>query len=123
MTAETDPKSQDAVPVEMYTETLARLYFRQGYVDEALRIYRHLAEQRPNDPHLQEQIGAIMQRLSATAEPSNVSSADRGAARSPDRMAQVEMARTRHVMRQLERWLHYLQRQRGEGRWRCKAMT
>lgn len=65
---ERDTGSEDMVPVGMYTETLARLYMRQGYVDKALRIYRHLAAQKPGDLDLQDQITAIEHQLTIAAD-------------------------------------------------------
>ena len=63
-----DTASEDMVPVGMYTETLARLYMRQGHVDKALRIYRHLAAQQPSDLDLQDQIHALEHQLTTAAE-------------------------------------------------------
>ena len=50
MAVEPDPDGQESAPLGVYTETLARLYWRQGYLDEALRIYRHLADEHPDEP-------------------------------------------------------------------------
>ena len=38
------------------TETMAELYEQQGHRDEALRVYRALLEQRPNDAHIRSRI-------------------------------------------------------------------
>ena len=38
------------------TETMAELYEQQGHRDEALRVYRALLEQRPNDTHIRTRI-------------------------------------------------------------------
>ncbi len=66
--ADRETASEDMVPVSMYTETLARLYMRQGHVDKALRIYRHLAAQEPGDLDLQDQINAIEHQLTIAAD-------------------------------------------------------
>ncbi len=66
--ADRDTASEDMVPVRMYTETLARLYMRQGHVDKALRIYRHLAAQQPSDTTLQDQIHALEHQLTMATE-------------------------------------------------------
>ncbi len=66
--ADRDSASEDMVPVGMYTETLARLYMRQGHVDKALRIYRHLAAQQPSDPDLQDQIHALEHQLTIATD-------------------------------------------------------
>lgn len=57
------------VPVGMYTETLARLYMRQGHVDKALRIYRYLAAQQPSDTDLQDQIHTLEHQLTLRRRP------------------------------------------------------
>lgn len=105
--ADVNPEAHDAIPVGMYTETLARLYFRQGYVDEALRIYRHLAAERPHDQHLQEQLRVLTQQLASTPEPPRRPEAG-GTAR-PEASRRVHPMQP--VIAELERWLGYLQRQ------------
>ncbi len=66
--ADRDTASEDMVPTGMYTETLARLYMRQGHVDKALRIYRYLAAQQPGDLDLQDQIHAIEHQMIIAAD-------------------------------------------------------
>ena len=41
------------------TETMAELYLRQGHKEEALRVYRALAAQRPGDHRLQSKIDSL----------------------------------------------------------------
>jgi hypothetical protein len=41
------------------TETMAELYCRQGFFEEALGIYRQLAAQRPEDAELQERVARL----------------------------------------------------------------
>jgi hypothetical protein len=108
MAVETDPDGQEAAPLGVYTETLARLYWRQGYLDEALRIYRHLADEHPDDPHFQDQIRALNQQR----VPPEVSPAEPTAALLSPRMTATEARQAQHVIVQLERWLNRLQRQR-----------
>jgi hypothetical protein len=105
-----DQDAPDAIPVGMYTETLARLYFRQGYAGEALRIYRHLAAERPDDPHLQEQIRVLTEQVASLSEPSmhRPVAADTGTtahAAWPGGASRLEP-----VITELERWLFHLQR-------------
>jgi hypothetical protein len=107
--AETDPDGQESAPLGVYTETLARLYWRQGYLEEALRIYRHLADEHPADPHLQDQIRALNQQREI---PPEVSPAEPPAALPSGRLTASEARQTEHVIVQLERWLNCLQRQR-----------
>jgi hypothetical protein len=58
------PPAQPAAP--FVTETLAELYLKQGLRDEALAIYRQLAERNPGDESLQRRIESIEQ---SQAEP------------------------------------------------------
>lgn len=57
------PSFDDAVvtppPAPFVTETLAELYLQQGFRDEALAIYRQLAERDPSDQTLQRRIESI----------------------------------------------------------------
>ena len=105
-----DQDAQDAIPVGMYTETLARLYFRQGYAVEALRIYRHLAAEHPDDPHLQDQIRVLTEQVTSMSE----SPPPRPSARSVRAVVKPQPpgagAGLEPVIMELERWLSYLQR-------------
>jgi len=109
MALETEPDDQAAAPLGVYTETLARLYWRQGYLDEALRIYRHLADEHPDDLHFQDQIRALHQQREI---PPEVSPAEPVAARLSTRMTATEARQAQHVLVQLECWLNRLRRQR-----------
>lgn len=57
-------------PAPFVTETLAELYLQQGFRDEALGIYRQLAERAPSDQTLQLRIKAIEQGDVPEAAPS-----------------------------------------------------
>jgi hypothetical protein len=81
----------------LYTETLARLYWRQGFLTKALDMYRYLAQTQPEKGHLRQQVVTLERQLAA---------ATRGDAEREGREA---------VMAHLERWLHYLRRQRLAG--------
>ena len=109
MTAETDWDVEESAPLGVYTETLARLYWRQGYLDKALLIYHHLAAEQPDNPHFQEQIHALeeQQELSPDALPPEPVKALRSEAATP-----VAVHQNQYVIDQLERWLHHLQRRR-----------
>ncbi len=43
----------------VYTRTLAELYLRQGVLDQALEVYRHLLEASPDDAVLRERVAAL----------------------------------------------------------------
>jgi hypothetical protein len=46
-----------------FTLTMARLYADQGYLRKAAEVYRHLIEQHPNRPDIQQALGDIEQRI------------------------------------------------------------
>jgi tetratricopeptide (TPR) repeat protein len=48
-------------PDAFVTETMAELYLQQGYVQEALDIYRQLAAKNPNDANLRERVRQLEQ--------------------------------------------------------------
>lgn len=52
--APAEPPMAESKP--FVTETMAELYEQQGHRDEALRVYRALLGQRPNDAHIQQRI-------------------------------------------------------------------
>lgn len=122
MMADRDTASEDMVPVGMYTETLARLYMRQGHVDTALRIYRHLAAQQPSDVGLQDQIHALEHQLTIATEmeaeapvqalpipvdwPASHEAHAYGSLLASQASREVEQ--TRQVIAHLERWLRVL---------------
>ncbi len=94
------------------TETLARLYLQQGFVERALAIYRRLAQEQPDNPQFHERLHTLEQQLTlGTLGPDSV--VPRSA---PDPAMDTTSRASRHqrdaVVAQLERWLHYLQRQR-----------
>jgi hypothetical protein len=121
-----DTASEDTVPVGMYTETLARLYMRQGHVDKALRIYRHLAARQPSDLELQDQIQALEHQLTIAAEmetdtavqalpiPVDWPSEQEVNPSAPLSVVQVsrDVEQTRQVIARLERWLQVLRHRR-----------
>src|SRR5438876_10127906 len=47
----------------IYTETLARLYLKQGFVERALAIYRRLAQEQPGNHQLCERLCTLEQEL------------------------------------------------------------
>lgn len=121
-----DTASEDTVPVGMYTETLARLYMRQGHVDKALRIYRHLAARQPSDLDLQDQIHALEHQLTTAAEmetdtavqalPIPVDWPSEQEVKPSVPLAVVQVSRdveqTQQIIARLERWLQVLRHRR-----------
>jgi tetratricopeptide (TPR) repeat protein len=56
-----DVQSAPPSPAAFVTETMAELYLQQGYVQEALDIYRQLAAQNPADDTLRERVRQLEQ--------------------------------------------------------------
>jgi hypothetical protein len=96
----------------IYTETLARLYLKQGFVERALAIYRRLAQEQPENHQLHARLCTLEQELAlgVLGQDTVVQQAV------PEAVVEIatRMAhRQEHqVVVQLERWLHYLQQQR-----------
>jgi hypothetical protein len=113
--ADNAPQSPHSLTtVGMYTETLARLYVRQGFIQEALHIYRRLAQERPQEGHLHAQIQALEQQLAnGPPVPDGLSPAIASAAVAGGRPG-MAARHTQRVMAELQQWLRHLQRQRGE---------
>ncbi len=110
--------TEEGVEIGIYTETLARLYRRQGFLDKALTIYQHLACLQPHQTHLQTQIQELEEHMRhnalVTIPASTVGSAPPAFPSPAASLARPERARaqtTRRVLMQLEKWLHYLQQQ------------
>jgi hypothetical protein len=60
-TPEFQSEPAQPAPAPFITETLAELYLQQGFREEALAIYRRLAERDPHDQGLVKRIAAIEQ--------------------------------------------------------------
>jgi tetratricopeptide (TPR) repeat protein len=96
--------------VGIYTETLARLYAKQGLYDQALRIYRHLLQTQPDNLEWQRTIAAI-ERQRAT-DPGPQGAAERAVQTASGKHASKNPTRPHQVAAQLARWLEHLQRRR-----------
>ncbi len=55
---EAEPEPEAAEP-PIYTRTMAELYVRQGLVEQAMDVYRHLLESRPDDAELQARLAEL----------------------------------------------------------------
>ena len=69
-------------PAPFITETLAELYLQQGFHDEALSIYRQLAERDPTDESLRIRIASIEQRDAPATPVPRVASESQSASQS-----------------------------------------
>ena len=96
----------------IYTETLARLYLKQGFVERALAIYRRLAQEQPGNHQLHERLSTLEQELALGALGQGTV-VQRAVPEATGEMATRTARRQEHqVVVQLQRWLHYLQQQR-----------
>ena len=94
------------------TETLARLYLKQGFVERALAIYRRLAQEQPENHQLHERLSTLEQELALGALGQDTV-VQRAVPEATGEMATRTARRQEHqVVVQLQRWLHYLQQQR-----------
>jgi hypothetical protein len=62
-----DERDPDAVQVPLYTRTLAELYVKQGAVDRALAVLRHLRDRDPRDHDLARRISELESGVVETA--------------------------------------------------------
>ena len=96
----------------IYTETLARLYLKQGFAERALAIYRRLAQEQPGNHQLHARLSALEQELALGALGQDAA-VQRAVPEATVEMATRTARRQEHqVVVQLQRWLHYLQQQR-----------
>lgn len=96
--------------VGIYTETLARLYLKQGFVEQALAIYRRLVQEQPEKQQLHERLHALEQLALGAPGPVPPVLAPAPPA-AEDTAPRAPHDQTRRVLAQLERWLYYLQQQ------------
>jgi hypothetical protein len=81
-TPEFQSEPAQPAPAPFITETLAELYLQQGFREEALAIYRRLAERDPHDPGLAKRIAAIEQGESPEPVRADVPAETRAASQS-----------------------------------------
>jgi hypothetical protein len=96
----------------IYTETLARLYLKQGFGERALAIYRRLAQEQPGNHQFHESLRTIEQELACGGgepDPAVQCAAPDGAG---ERATPVTRRQEYQITAQLELWLRYLQRRR-----------
>jgi hypothetical protein len=96
----------------IYTETLARLYLKQGFGERALAIYQRLAQEQPDNHQLHERLRTLEQELACGgggSDPAVQGAAPDGAVQ---RATQMTRRQEHQIAAQLGLWLRYLQRQR-----------
>jgi hypothetical protein len=96
----------------IYTETLARLYLKQGFGEHALAIYRRLAQEQPDNHQLHERLRTLEQELACGEGGSDPAGQCAAPDRAGERATQMIRCQERQVAAQLGLWLRYLQRQR-----------
>lgn len=104
-----DETAARATEAGIYTETLARLYLRQGFDEKALRIYRHLVHAHPEDLELRERFRLLEQQVE---RPVQEHVASPPVLTVTQAMTNGPSFCTQWVLRHLEYWLSHLQQQR-----------
>jgi hypothetical protein len=107
----TAAQAHDAV-AGIYTETLARLYLKQGFGERALAIYRRLVQEQPGNHQLHERLHTLEQELAyggSGLDPAVHCATPDGAHES---VTPVRPRPEHRMAAQLALWLRYLQRQR-----------
>ena len=104
-------QSRDAA-TGIYTETLARLYLKQGFGERALAIYRRLAQEQPGNHQLHERLHTLEQELACGGGGSGPTVPCTVPDEAGERATQVTRRQEHQIAVQLELWLRYLQRQR-----------
>ena len=89
----------------IYTETLARLYLKQGFVEPALTIYRRLAQDQPENLQWQETIMMLEQQLLLGSTEKPTLSPDTTFSAPPSPQRRTPCCPTHVVIAQLTRWL------------------
>src|SRR5919197_5511536 len=92
----------------IYTETLARLYLKQGFGERALAIYRRIAQEQPGNHQLHERLHTLEQELACGRggpDPAAQCVAPSGAGKSA---TSVTRRHEHHIAAQLGLWLRYL---------------
>ena len=105
------PQSREA-EAGICTETLARLYLKQGFVERALAIYRRLAQEQPDNHQLYERLRTLEQQCALGSLGQNAMDQRAIPDLAVDATSTVPHHQEDYVVAQLERWLHALQRQR-----------
>src|SRR5262244_1192373 len=97
-------QSHDAA-AGIYTETLARLYLKQGFGGRALAIYRRLAQEQPGNHQLHERLRTLEQELACEwggSDPAVQCAVPDGA---DERATQVTRRQEHQIAVQLGLWL------------------
>lgn len=60
---------EELVEIEFFTETMAGIFERQGFLRKALEVYQRLAAAHPDRPNFRERIEALQSALRAAESP------------------------------------------------------
>jgi len=110
MSAAQRPERPQSLSTGIYTDTLARLYMQQGFFDQALEIYQHLAQTQPRNRQWRERIAALEQQRAAAATAARVREGTARLAEQQRGAPHHELER--RLLGHLERWLRTLRQQR-----------
>ena len=88
--AEPAPAAAESGP--FVTETMAELYLQQGHREEALRVYRALLDQRPEDAGLKDRVATLESELAKAQEAEAESVTPTSAASVPEPETQASAA-------------------------------
>jgi|SRR5712691_1335056 len=110
--AEADASQPHDAAAGIYTETLARLYLKQGFGERALAIYRRLAQEQPGNHQLHERLRTIEQELACGGGGPDSAVQCAAPDEAGERVTPVTRRQEHQITAQLELWLRYLQRRR-----------
>jgi pentatricopeptide repeat protein len=96
-------RAEESASGELTSPTLAELYFKQGFPDKAVEVYRELVEREPDNDRLRRRLAELQEDRSAAASavadampaPAAVAAPAAGASGGPDRASRrVALERT-----------------------------
>jgi pentatricopeptide repeat protein len=96
-------RAEESPSGELTSPTLAELYFKQGFPDKAVEVYRELVEREPDNDRLRRRLAELEDDRSASASavadatpaPAAVAAPAAGASGGPDRASRrVALERT-----------------------------
>ena len=95
----------------IYTETLARLYLKQGFGERALAIYRRLVQEQPDNHQLHERLCALEQELAGGGSGPNPAVQCAAPEEAGVQATPITRRQEHQLAARLGLWLRYLQRQ------------
>ena len=124
VTGEVPPESVAPSRDPLTTATLAEIYLAQGFHDQALKIYRDLADAAPENDELPQRIAEIERLKSASVDTHLSAGSTAAAGEAPSELFPVAMSPSRlfsgsgpetgdeRTVATLEKWLQSIERRR-----------